>query len=122
MKAESGPFTEHRLLPNGEKELVAVHENLEAATEAIRKATEAIPAPKQPRSWKRRKLAELASKFGVINAYAHYLREDPPAYWVLGGDNIEMEDLPKNFKQARKCLERGENMHGQKIQLYNIEG
>jgi hypothetical protein len=115
---KSGPFTESKRLPNGEWEVVKVHESLEAATEEIRKATEAIPPPKQPRSWKRRKLAELAAKIGVINPYAHYLRCDPPAYWVLGGDNIEMEDLPKNFKHARRCLEKGENMHGQKIELF----
>lgn len=118
MKVGSGPFTEHRLLPNGEKELVEVHENLEAATEAIRKATGVIPTPKQPRSYKRRKLAELASKFGVINPYAFYMRNDPPAYWVLGGDNIEMEDLGGNFKQAVRALEKAQNMHGQKIQLH----
>lgn len=74
--------------------------------------------PKQPRSYKRRMLAKLASKFGVINAYAYYFRDDPPAYWVLGGDNIEMEDLGGNFKQAVRALEKAQNMHGQKIQLH----
>jgi len=36
---KSGPFTEHRLLPNGEWETVKVHESLEAATEALREET-----------------------------------------------------------------------------------
>jgi len=44
MKAgKSGPFTEHRLLPNGERELVKVHESLEAATEALVAETKKMP-------------------------------------------------------------------------------
>lgn len=76
-----------------------------------------IPKPNRPRSWRRRKLADMAAKLGVINPYAFYMRDDPPAYWVLGGDNIEMVDLPRNFKQAVRCLERGENVFGGKIDL-----
>ena len=44
---KSGPFTEHRLLPNGERELVNVHESLEAATEALREETAAIKEPEK---------------------------------------------------------------------------
>lgn len=44
---KSGPFTEHRLLPNGKKELVTVHKSLEAATDSIRKATESINEPEK---------------------------------------------------------------------------
>lgn len=44
---KSGPFTEHRLLPNGEWETVKVHESLEAATEALREETAAIKEPEK---------------------------------------------------------------------------
>lgn len=79
-----------------------------------------IPAPKKPKSYKRRKLASLAAKFGVVNPYAFYMRDDPPAYWVLGGDNIEMEDLGGNYKQAKRALEKGQNMHGAQIKTFTI--
>lgn len=68
-------------------------------------------------NWMHKKLIEAAIRLGVANPIPCYFRDDPPAYWVLMGDNIDVVDLGMNFKQALESLQRGEAMHGGKIEL-----
>jgi len=69
-------------------------------------------------SAKQEELNRVAESVGIKNPKAYFFRNDPPAYWVIDGDNIDTVDLGMNFEQALSALKRSEWMHGGKIEIH----